>query len=92
VAAPEATERLGLFWVIKRHGGRLVGTAEVPHIPDRIAAVPKTSAWCHFETWALAANVSTKAVPTRLPRQCDRAARASPRGSGAKLVGYVSLE
>src|SRR5262249_52277140 len=31
--------------VMKRHGGHLVGTGEVPHTADRIAAAPKTVAW-----------------------------------------------
>jgi hypothetical protein len=32
--------------VIKRHRGCLIGAAEVPQIPDGIAAVPKASALC----------------------------------------------
>jgi hypothetical protein len=33
----------GRLGVIKRHGDRLVGAAEVPHIPDGIAAAPSAS-------------------------------------------------
>jgi hypothetical protein len=33
-----------------RHAGPLVGTAEVPHIPDRIAAAPNASPLCQFLT------------------------------------------
>jgi hypothetical protein len=42
----------GQFGVTKRQGARLVGTAEVPHIPDRIVAAPNTSPLCQDETHA----------------------------------------
>jgi len=40
------------LWVVKRHGDHLVGTAEVPHIPDRLAPAPNTSPLCQLLTSA----------------------------------------
>src|SRR6516225_5982037 len=40
----------GQLWVIKRHGGRLIGTAEDPHKADQIAAAPRTGNVCHEPT------------------------------------------
>jgi len=42
----------GLARVNKSHAGRLVGTAEIPHLLDGIAAAPNASPLCQLRTYA----------------------------------------
>jgi len=62
---------LRLLWVIKRHGGRLVGWAEVPQKADGIAAAPKgvscvpiTAIWRSFNVCVLGGESKGARAPT----------------------------
>jgi hypothetical protein len=83
------------YGVNMRHAGPLVGTAEVPHIPDRIAAALNASPLCHVRTRALQQSQSTCDAtpalgysPLRLTdARTNVGCRAQDGASGCDLCG-----
>jgi hypothetical protein len=72
VCAATRGQRRGRMRVKSSPAGRLVGTAEVPHIADGIAAVPQTVSIADMVRCLR--RCCARRVPRKCPRECENSA------------------